>query len=119
MVLVPDYADTDVFVKNIHSCPFSPPGDISESILNIGYWSILDISESILDIGFWSILDISESILDCDIFLKLASHNYIPTFQCILGLFTGLVIVRCFYKSPTWLKCSRLDNFHSNISLKC
>jgi len=27
--------------------------------------------------------------------------------QCILGFFTGLLIVRCLYKSPTWLKCSR------------
>ena len=102
MVLVPDYAATDVFVKNIHSRAFSPPGDISESILDIGYRSILDISES---------------ILNCDIFLKLASHN--STFQCILGLFTGLLIVRCLYKSPTWLNCSRLNNFHSIISLKC
>ena len=37
MELVPDYADADVFVKNIHSRAFSPPGDISESILDIGY----------------------------------------------------------------------------------
>ena len=73
----------------------------------------------ILDIGYRSILDIYESILDCDIFLKLASHNYISTFQCILGFFTGLLIVRCLYKSPTWLKCSRLNNFHSNISQTC
>ena len=71
----------------------------------------------ILDIGYQSIWDISERILDCDIFLKFASHN--STFQCILGLFTGLLIVRCLYKSPTWLNCSRLNNFHSIISLKC
>ena len=55
LVLVPDYAAADVFVKNIHSCPFSPPGNISESIL--------DISESILDIGYRSSLDISERIV--------------------------------------------------------
>ena len=73
----------------------------------------------ILDIGYRNVLDISESILDCETFLKLASHNYTSTFQCILGFFTGLLIVRCLYKSPTWLNCSRLDNFHSNISQTC
>ena len=56
-MLVPDYAATDVFVKNIHSRTFPPPGDISENILDIGYRSVLDISES---------------ILDCETFLKLA-----------------------------------------------
>ena len=35
MVLVPDYAATDVFVKNIHSRTFPPPGG---STLDIGYW---------------------------------------------------------------------------------
>ena len=35
LVLVPDYAAADVFVKNVHSRTFPPPGDISENILDI------------------------------------------------------------------------------------
>ena len=40
-------------------------------------------------------------------------HLNVFTLQCILGLLTGLLIVRTLYKSPSWLQRSRLDNHYS------
>ena len=31
--------------------------------------------------------------------------------QCILGLLTGLLIVKVLYKTPAWLHSSRLNHF--------
>ena len=39
----------------------------------------------------------------------------LPSTQCILGLLTGLLIVKSLYKSPSWLHSSRW-NYHLTIS---
>ena len=107
--LVSIHADAaaDVSIENIHRCAFSPSGNFAEGHDHGGLnWGIADVdADADIDVNVDADTDINACQGQCHI-------NYF-TLQCILGLLTGLMMVKALYKSPSWLHSSRLDGHYA------